>query len=87
MLAGSKLNSIENKISKSLIDNEISHKDVMTILDEKKNIDNWNEALEWWIIKEVMPRKLIWLKKEKKYVLMKSKCNEVINNSLKYKYV
>ena len=40
MLAGSKLNSIENKIPKSLIDNEISHKDVMTILDEKKNIEN-----------------------------------------------
>ena len=33
MLARSKLNSIESKISKGLMDNEISHED-------KKNIEN-----------------------------------------------
>ena len=36
MLTRSKLNSIESKISEALIDNEISHKDVMTILNEEK---------------------------------------------------
>ena len=36
MLARSKLNSIEGKISKALIDNEISHEDFMTILNEEK---------------------------------------------------
>ena len=36
MLARSKLNSIENKISKSLINNEIKHEDFTTIIDEEK---------------------------------------------------
>ena len=36
MLARSKLNSIESKISKALINNEISHEDFLTIIDEKK---------------------------------------------------
>ena len=36
MLARSKLNSIESKISEALINNEISHKDFMTIINEEK---------------------------------------------------
>ena len=36
MLARTKLNSIESKISESLINNEISHKDFMTIIEEGK---------------------------------------------------
>ena len=40
MLARSKLNSIESKISKALMDNEISHEDFETIINEKKNIEN-----------------------------------------------
>ena len=40
MLARSKLNSIESKISKALIDNEISREDFETIINEEKNIDN-----------------------------------------------
>ena len=36
MLARSKLNSIESKISKALMDNEISHEDFTTILNEEK---------------------------------------------------
>ena len=38
MLARSKLNSIESKISEALINNEISQNDFMTILNEEKNI-------------------------------------------------
>ena len=38
MLERSKLNSIENKISKALMDNEIRHEDFETIIStEKKN--------------------------------------------------
>ena len=38
ILARSKWNSIESKISEALINNEISHEDFMTILhEEKKN--------------------------------------------------
>ena len=40
MLAKSKLNSIESKISEALITNEISHEDFMTIINEENNVDN-----------------------------------------------
>ena len=36
MLARSKLNSIENKTSKALTDNEISHEDLKQVLMKKK---------------------------------------------------
>ena len=36
MLARNKLNSIESKISESLINNEIKHEDFTTIIDEEK---------------------------------------------------
>ena len=37
MLARSKLNSIESKISAALINNEISHEDFMTMICEERN--------------------------------------------------
>ena len=40
MLARSKLNSIESKISEALLTNEISHEDFMTIINEENNIEN-----------------------------------------------
>ena len=40
MLAWSKLNRIESKISGGLINDEISHEDYMTIIIEEKNIEN-----------------------------------------------
>ena len=40
MLARSKLNSIESKISKALMDNEITHEDFETIVNEEKNVEN-----------------------------------------------
>ena len=40
MLARSKLNSIESKISKALVDNEISREDFETIIKEERNIEN-----------------------------------------------
>ena len=36
MLARSKSNSIESKISEALVSNEISHEDFMTIINEEK---------------------------------------------------
>ena len=36
-LARSKLNSIESKISEALINNEMNHEDVMTVINEEKN--------------------------------------------------
>ena len=43
MLARSKLNSIENKISEALINNAISHKNFITIINEDK---------KYWELKE-----------------------------------
>ena len=43
MLARSKLNNIESKISEALVNNEISHEDFMTIINEEK---------EYWELKE-----------------------------------
>ena len=40
LLAVSKLNSIESKISEALINNEFSHEDFMTIINEEKHIEN-----------------------------------------------
>ena len=40
MLARSKLNNIESKISEALINNEISHEDFMTNINEEKNTEN-----------------------------------------------
>ena len=46
MLARSKLNSIESKISEALINNEISHEDFMTIINEEKKCRELKKALE-----------------------------------------
>ena len=40
MLARSKLNSIESKITEALLNNEMSHEDLMKIINEEKNIEN-----------------------------------------------
>ena len=40
MLARSKLNSIESKISEALTNNEIKHEDYTTTIDEEKNTEN-----------------------------------------------
>ena len=45
MLARSKLNSIESKISKSLINNEIEHEDFVTIIDEEKKYRELKESI------------------------------------------
>ena len=70
MLSRSKLSSIESKISKALINNENKHENFTTIIDEKKRYRelsrNIKKVLEWWIVKEVMRRKLGSLKKVKR---------------------
>ena len=45
ILARSKLNSIESKISEALINNEISHEDFMTIINEEKNNRELKESI------------------------------------------
>ena len=45
MLARSKLNSIESKISEALINNEISHEDFKTIINEEKKYCELKESI------------------------------------------
>ena len=45
MIVRSKLNSIESKISEALINNEISHEDFMTILNEEKKYRELKESI------------------------------------------
>ena len=45
MLARSKLNSIESKISKALMDNEISHENFETIINEEKKYRELKESI------------------------------------------
>ena len=45
MLARSKLNSIERKISETLISSQISHEDFITIINEERNYRELKESI------------------------------------------
>ena len=45
MLQRSKLNSIESKISEALINNKMSHEDLMTIINEERNHRELKEGI------------------------------------------
>ena len=45
MLARSKLNSIESKISEALMNNQISHEDFVTIINEERNYRELKESI------------------------------------------
>ena len=45
MQARSKLNSIETKISEALLNNEISHEDFMTFINEEKKYRELKESI------------------------------------------
>ena len=66
MLARSKLNSIESKISEALINNEISHEVFMTILNEEKKYREVKESIRMMNSEKMMLKKLTLLKKAKK---------------------
>ena len=45
MLARSKLNSIKSKISGALVNNQISHEDFITIINEERNYRELKESI------------------------------------------
>ena len=45
MLARSKLNNLESKVSEALINNEISHEDFLTIIHEERNYRELKERI------------------------------------------
>ena len=84
MLARSKLNSIESKISKALMDNEISHEDFKTIIDEEKKCRELKESIRMMNSHRIDAGKVSLIEEGKKIGINEViKRNEIINNSLK----
>ena len=83
MPARSKLHSIENKISEALINNEISHEDFMTIINEKKYRE-LKESIGMMNSQRSDVEKISLIEEgEKTGIYEVIKRNEIINNSLK----
>ena len=66
-----KLNSIESKISKALIDNEISHEDFETIINEEKKYRGLKESIRMMNSHRSDAEKVSLIEEGKKQVLMK----------------
>ena len=71
MLARSKLNSIESKISEALINNEISHEDFMTILNKENKYQELKESIRMMNSQRSNVEKISLIEEGKKNVLMK----------------
>ena len=84
MLARSKLNSIESKISEALINNEISHEDFMTIFNEEEKYRELKESIRMMNSQRTDAEKVNLFEEGKKIGINEIiKYNEIINNSLK----
>ena len=83
MLARSKLNTIERKIPKALVDNEISHEDTETIGNEEKKRE-LKESIRMMNSHRSDAKKVSLIEDGKKIGIDEViKCNEITNNSLK----
>ena len=78
MLARSKLNSIESKISEALTNNEISHEDFMTIINEEKKYRELKESIRMMNSQRSDTEKINLIEEGKKIGI-----DEVINKPLK----
>ena len=84
MLARSKLNSTERKIPKALVDNEISHEDFETIINEEKKYRELKESIRIMNSQRGDAEKVSLIEEGKKIDINEVIwCNETINNSLK----
>ena len=84
MLARSKLNSIESKISEVSTNNEISHEDCMTIINEEKKYRKLKQSIRMMNSQRNDVEKIILTKEGKKIGVNEViKSNKIINNSLK----
>ena len=66
MLARSKLNSMESKISEALINNEISQEDFMTIVNEEKKYRELKESIRMTKSQRSVTEKVNLIEKGKK---------------------
>ena len=84
MLARSKLNIIESKISEALIINEISHEDFMTILSEEKKCWELKKSIRMMNSQRSDVAKVSLIEEGKKICINEViKRNKIINDSLK----
>ena len=84
MLARRKLNSIESKISKALIDKEINHKVFTTILNEEKKYQELKESITRINNQRSDIEEIRLIEDGKKIDITEViKRNQIINNSLK----
>ena len=71
MLARSKLNGIESTICESLINNEISHEDFMTIIKEEKKYQKLKESIRMMNSQRSNVGKINLIEEGKRQTLMK----------------
>ena len=85
MLARSKLNSIESKIYEALINNETSHENFMTIINEEKKYRELKESIRMRNTQRSDSGKISLIEQGKKKIGINKviKRNKIINNSLK----
>ena len=84
MLGRNKLNSIESKISEALINNEISHKDLMIIINKEKKYRELKESIRMMNSQRSDVEKITLTEEGKKIGINEViKRNEIINNSSK----
>ena len=85
MLARSKLNSIESKVSEALINSDTSHEDFMVIINEEKKYGELKESIRMMNSQRSDSEKINLIEEGKKIGINEViKHNEVINNNLKY---
>ena len=84
MPARSKLNSRESKISEVLINNEISHEDFMTTINEEKKYRELKESIRLMNSWRSDAEKINLIEEGKKIGVNEViKSNKIINNSFK----
>ena len=88
MLARIKLNTIENKISNALTDNEVSHEDFETIINEEKKNQELKESIRMINSQRSDAEKVKLIREGKNIGINEAiKHNEIFNSNLRYKYV
>ena len=84
MSARSKLNSIKSKISKALMDNEISHENFETIINEEEKYRELKGSIRMMNSQRSVAEKVNLIEEGKKIDINEIiKRNEIINNSSK----
>ena len=73
MLTRSKSNSIESKISEALTNNEISHEDFMTILNEEKKYRELKESIRMMNCQRSDVEKISLIEEGKKISIIEEK--------------